>query len=147
MPLKDTLQEDMKAALRARDSEKLGALRLLIAAIRQREIDEQITLDDTAVIAVIEKQVKQRRDAASQYDAANRPELAEHERVEISVLSAYLPEALSAEELEAFIAGAIAESGAAGIGDMGKVMALLKPRLAGRADMAEVSRSVRGKLN
>jgi len=146
MALKDTLQEDMKNALRARESVRLGALRLLIAAIRQREIDEQVELDDTAVIATIEKQIKQRRDAADQYDKANRPELAEKERFEIEVLSAYLPAALSDEEVGDAIAAALAESGATVVGDMGKAMALLKPRLAGRADMARVSRLVREKL-
>ncbi|HRP97353.1 MAG TPA: GatB/YqeY domain-containing protein [Rhodocyclaceae bacterium] len=146
MSLKTRIQEDMKSALRAKDSARLSALRLLIAAIKQREIDERHALDDMAVTATIEKLVKQRRDAAAQYDAANRPERAAGERFEIEVLSAYLPEALSDDALEQAIAAALSETQAAGIADMGKVMGVLKPRLAGRADMAEVSRRVRARL-
>jgi uncharacterized protein len=146
MSLKNRIQEDMKNALRARDSARLSALRLLIAAIRQREIDERIELDDSAVAATIDRLVKQRRDAATQYDAANRPELARGERFEIEVLSAYLPEALGSEEIDRAIDAALAESGATGPGDMGKAMGLLKARLAGRADMADVSRRVRARL-
>lgn len=146
MSLRNRIQEDMKSALRARDSARLSALRLLIAAIRQREIDERIELDDTAVAATIDRLVKQRRDAANQYDAAGRPELARGERFEIEVLSAYLPEALGSEEIDRAIDSALAEAGAAGPGDMGKVMGLLKTRLAGRADMAEISRKVRSRL-
>lgn len=146
MTLKEKLQEDMKNALRAKESTRLAALRLLLAAVRQREIDEQIQMDDAAMIATVEKLIKQRRDAASQYDNANRPELAEGERFEITVLSAYLPEALPAEEVEKAIAEALTATGASTIGDMGKVMGILKPRLAGRADMAEVSRRVRARL-
>ena len=147
MSLKDRIQDDMKAALRARDSARLSTIRLLLAAIKQREIDEQCALDEAGVLATIEKQVKQRRDAATQYDAANRPELAAAERFEIEVLSAYLPAALSEAELDAAIASAVSETGASGPGDMGKVMGLLKPRLAGRADMTEVSRRVRAQLS
>jgi len=147
MSLKERIQDDMKTALRAKDSARLSAVRLLLAAVKQREIDERIELDDTAVTATVEKLVKQRRDAATQYDAANRPELAASERFEIEVLSAYLPEALSDAELDAAISAAITESGAAGAADMGRVMALLKPRLAGRADMSEASRRVRAKLS
>lgn len=146
MSLKNRIQEDMKNALRARDSARLSALRLLIAAIRQREIDERIELDDSAVAATIDRLVKQRRDAATQYEAANRPELARGERFEIEVLSAYLPEALGSEEIDRAIDAALAESGATGPGDMGKAMGLLKARLAGRADMADVSRRVRARL-
>lgn len=146
MSLKDTLQEDMKGALRAKDTARLGALRLLLAAIKQREIDERIQLDDAAVIAVVDKQIKQRRDAAAQYDAAQRADLANAERFEIDVLSRYMPAGLSDDEIAAAIDAAIAEASAAGIADMGKVMAILKPALAGRADMADVSRRVRAKL-
>lgn len=146
MSLKNRIQEDMKNALRARESARLSALRLLIAAIRQREIDERIELDDTAVAATIDRLVKQRRDAAAQYDAADRPELARGERFEIEVLSAYLPEALTGDEIDRAIDSALSESGAAGPGDMGKAMGLLKTRLAGRADMADVSRRVRARL-
>ncbi|WP_041656981.1 GatB/YqeY domain-containing protein [Azoarcus sp. KH32C] len=146
MSLKLRIQDDMKAALRAKDSARLSAIRMLIAAIKQREIDERVELDEAGVMATVEKLVKQRRDAATQYDAGNRPELAAAERFEIEVLSAYLPAALSDAELDAAIDAAIAESGAAGPADMGRVMAPLKARLAGRADMSEVSRRVRARL-
>lgn len=147
MSLKNRIQDDMKAALRAKDSARLSAVRLLIAAIKQREIDERIALDDTAVMATVEKLVKQRRDAATQYDAAHRPELAASERFEIEVLSAYLPEPLSDAELDDAVAAAVSECNARSAADMGRVMALLKPRLAGRADMSEASRRVRAKLS
>ena len=137
----------MKSALRARDSARLSAVRLLLAAVKQREIDERTELDEAAIMATVEKLVKQRRDAATQYDAANRPELAAGERFEIEVLSTYLPEAMPDVELDAAVAAAVDESGAAGPADMGRVMALLKPRLAGRADMAEASRRVRARLS
>ncbi|CAI08601.1 GatB/YqeY domain-containing protein [Aromatoleum aromaticum] len=146
MSLKERIQDDMKAALRAKDSARLSAIRLLVAAVKQREIDERVELDDAAITATVEKLVKQRRDAASQYEAANRPELAAGERFEIEVLSAYLPEPLSDAELDEAIAAAVGESGATGPADMGRVMALLKPRLAGRADMTEASRRVRARL-
>ncbi|HRQ46111.1 MAG TPA: GatB/YqeY domain-containing protein [Rhodocyclaceae bacterium] len=146
MSLKNRIQDDMKNALRAKESARLSALRLLIAAIRQREIDERIELDDAAVAATIDKLVKQRRDAATQYDAGNRPELARSERFEIEVLSAYLPEALTSDEIDRAIDSALTESAATGPGDMGKAMGLLKVRLAGRADMADVSRRVRARL-
>lgn len=146
MSLKAQIHEDMKGAMRARDSARLSALRLLLAAINQREIDERTSLDDTAITGVIDKLVKQRRDAAAQYEAAAREELAAGERFEIEVLSAYLPEALSNEEVGREIEHAIATSGAQSVADMGKVMAVLKPRVAGKADMAEVSRQVRARL-
>ncbi|MCK0509153.1 GatB/YqeY domain-containing protein [Aromatoleum anaerobium] len=147
MSLKERIQDDMKTALRAKDSARLSAVRLLLAAVKQREIDERVELDDAAITATVEKLVKQRRDAASQYEAANRPELAAGERFEIEVLSAYLPEPLSDAELDEAIAAAVGESGATGPADMGRVMALLKPRLAGRADMTEASRRVRARLS
>ncbi len=147
MSLKQRIQDDMKAAMRAKEAARLSAIRLLLAAIKQREVDERVELDDAGVTAVVEKLVKQRRDAASQYDTANRPELAAAERFEIEVLSAYLPAALSEAELDAAIDAALAECGAQGVADMGKAMAALKPRLAGRADMAEVSRRVRTRLS
>lgn len=146
MSLKTRVQDDMKAAMRARETARLSAIRLLIAAIKQREVDERIELGDTEVMAVVEKLVKQRRDAAEQYDKAGREELAAAERFEIAVLSAYLPAALSDGELTAAIAAAITDSGASGPGDMGKVMGPLKSQLAGRADMTEVSRRVRAQL-
>ncbi|NMG16765.1 GatB/YqeY domain-containing protein [Aromatoleum bremense] len=147
MSLKERIQDDMKAALRAKDSARLSAVRLLLAAVKQREIDERVELDDAAITATVEKLVKQRRDAASQYEAANRPELAAGERFEIEVLSAYLPEPLSDAELDEAITAAVGESGATSPADMGRVMALLKPRLAGRADMTEASRRVRARLS
>ncbi|WP_169139734.1 GatB/YqeY domain-containing protein [Aromatoleum toluolicum] len=147
MSLMQRIQDDMKAALRAKDSARLSAVRLLIAAIKQREIDNRIELDDAGIQGTVEKLVKQRRDSASQYDAANRPDLAANERFEIEVLSAYLPAQLSDTELDAEIAAAIADAGATGIADLGRVMPQLKTRLAGRADMAEVSRRVRARLS
>lgn len=146
MSLKARIQDDMKTAMRARDAGRLSAVRLLLAAIKQREVDERIELDDDAVTATIEKMVKQRRDAAAQFDTGNRPELAAGERFEIEVLSAYLPAALSSDELDAEITAAIAECGATSLADLGKTMTALKPRLAGRADMAEASRQVRARL-
>lgn len=146
MSLKLRIQDDMKAAMRAREADRLSALRLLFAAIRQREIDERIELDDGGVIAIIEKLGKQRKDAQSQYEAAARQDLADREAFELTVLSAYLPQPLSANEIDAAIQSAIAESGATSARDMGKVMALLKPRLAGRADMTAVSGSVKAAL-
>ena len=146
MPLREQLHEDIKAAMKAREAEKLGALRLLLAGVKQREIDERITLDDAAVIAVIEKMVKQRKDSISQFEKAARQDLADKEKFEIGILEAYLPQQLAAAEIEAIIAEAVAASGAKSPADMGKVMAIVKPRLAGRADMGKVSGLVKGKL-
>lgn len=146
MTLKERITEDMKAALRAKDTARLSAVRLLLAAIKQREVDERIQLDDAAVTTVIEKLLKQRKDSATQYAAANRMDLAEREKFEIGVLSAYMPQPLSAEEVTALVKQAVAETGAASAKDMGKVMAWLKPRLAGRADMTSVSGLVKAAL-
>ncbi|MBO7411928.1 MAG: GatB/YqeY domain-containing protein [Ottowia sp.] len=148
MALKARIQDDMKSALKAKETARLSALRLLLAAIRQAEIDGQqdLTENDDGVIAIVNKLVKQRKDSASQYEAAGRAELAAAERAEIDVLSSYLPAALSAEELAAAIDRALANTGARAMADMGKVMAILKPQLAGRADLAEVSRTVRARL-
>jgi len=146
MLLKDRITEDMKAALRAKDSARLSAIRLLLAAIKQREVDERITLGDVEVVAVIEKMLKQRRDSIQQFDAAGRKDLADNERFEVTVLQAYMPKALSEAEVETAIAEAIGASGAKGLQDMGKVMALVKPKLAGRADMAKVSALVKSRL-
>jgi hypothetical protein len=146
MPLRDQVNEDMKNAMRAREAERLGALRLLLAAMKQREVDERITLDDAAVVAVIEKMIKQRRDSISQYENAKRQDLADKEKFEVSVLEKYLPQALSQAEVEAIVADAVASSGAKGAADMGKVMALVKPKVAGRADMGKVSALVKAKL-
>lgn len=146
MTLKERINEDMKAAMRARDPERLSAIRLLLAAIKQREIDERIQLDDAAVISVIDKMLKQRKDSITQYEAAGRQDLVDAERFEAELLQTYLPAGLSGEEIVAAVAAAVAETGAAGPGDMGKVMGVLKPRLAGRADMTEVSKLVKAAL-
>lgn len=146
MSLKATITEDMKTAMRARETARLSAIRLLLAAIKQREVDERIELDDSAVIAVIDKMLKQRRDSIAQYESAGRQDLADAERFEVDVLSGYMPQALSQAEIEAEVREAIATSGAAGPQDMGKVMSALKPRLAGRADMGQVSGLVRQAL-
>ena len=147
MTLKERINEDMKAAMRARDPERLSAIRLLLAAIKQREVDERIQLDDAAVISVIDKMLKQRKDSISQYEAAGRQDLVAAERFEAELLQTYLPAGLSAEEVAAAVAAAIAETGAGGPGDMGRVMGVLKPRLAGRADMTEVSKLVKAALS
>lgn len=146
MSLKQRIQDDMKSAMRARETARLSAIRMLIAAIKQREIDERTELDDAGVMATVDKLVKQRREAASQYESGGRPELAANERFEAEVLSGYLPAALSDAELDAEITAAIGATGASGAADMGKVMAVLKPKLAGRADMSEVSRRVRARI-
>ncbi|MCU0868740.1 MAG: GatB/YqeY domain-containing protein [Burkholderiales bacterium] len=144
--LKTRIQDDVKTAMRARDSVRLAALRLLTAAIKQREVDDQRTLADADVLTVIDKMLKQRRDSIAQFDAAGRTDLADAERFEVGVLTAYMPAGLTADEIAAAVAAAVTESGAAGPQDMGKVMALLKPRLAGRADMSQVSQAVKAKL-
>jgi hypothetical protein len=136
----------MKAAMRARDSARLSAIRLLLAAMKQKEVDERVLLDDAAVIGVIEKMLKQRRESIAQYEKAHRNDLADVEKFEIGVLLAYLPQQMSEAEIEQSVAAAVTESGAAGVKDIGKVMALLKPRLAGRADMGKVSALVKARL-
>lgn len=146
MTLKERINEDMKAAMRAREAARLGAIRLLLAAIKQKEVDERIDLDDAAVVSVIEKMQKQRRDSITQYEAANRQDLADAEKFEATLLAGYMPAGLSDAEIAAAIATAISEANANKPGDMGKVMALLKPRLAGRADIAEVSKLVKAAL-
>ena len=147
MPLRDRINEDMKNAMRARETERLGALRLLLAAVKQREVDERITLDDAGVVSVIEKMMKQRRDSISQYEKAQRQDLADKEKYEVSVLEGYLPQGLAPAEIEAIVADAVAASGAKSAADMGKVMALVKPKVAGRADMGKVSALVKSKLS
>ena len=146
MTLKERINEDMKAALRARDAARLSAIRLLLAAIKQKEVDERITLEDAAVVSVIERMLKQRRDSIAQYEAARRMDLADAEKFEVDVLSAYMPASLSDDEILSVIASAVTETGASTPADMGKVMALVKPRLAGRADMAKVSGLVKNSL-
>ena len=146
MSMKQQLTDDMKAAMKAGEKDKLGVIRLINAAIKQKEVDERIELDDTAVIAVLDKMVKQRRDSVSQYEAANREDLAAIERAEIVVIEAYLPAKLGEAEIVAAIQAAIAETGASGPADMGKLMGALKPRLAGQADMGLVSKLVKQQL-
>jgi hypothetical protein len=146
MTLKTTITEDMKAAMRARDTARLSTIRLLLAAIKQKEVDERIEASDADVVGILDRMIKQRRESIAQFDAGGRPELAAAERAEIGVLQGYLPQQLSESELDAMIAKAIAGAGAAGAGAMGKVMSALKPQLAGRADMASVAARVKGKL-
>ncbi len=146
MALRDRVTEDMKTALKAKDTARLSAVRLLMAAIKQREVDERIQLSDDDVVAVIDKMLKQRRDSISQYEAAKRQDLADVEKFEIEVLSGYMPKAFTADEIDAAVIDAIAAVQAATPQDMSKVMALLKPRLAGRADMGKVSALVKAKL-
>jgi len=146
MSLKAKITEDMKAAMRAKDAPRLSAIRLLLAAIEQREVDERIDLVDADILAIIEKMLKQRRDSVTQYEAGRRQDLADVERFEIGVLSEYMPQQFSEGEIAAEVTAAVAAAGAKGMQDMGKVMALLKPKLAGRADMGRVSSLVRAKL-
>jgi hypothetical protein len=147
MPLRDQVNEDMKTAMKAREAERLGALRLLLAAMKQREVDERITLDDAGVIAVVEKMIKQRKDSIAQFEKAARQDLADKEKFEISVIERYLPQQLSQAEIDAVVAEAIAATGASSPVDMGKVMGIVKPKLAGRADMGKVSALVKTKLS
>ncbi|MET0961471.1 MAG: GatB/YqeY domain-containing protein [Noviherbaspirillum sp.] len=146
MGLKEKVTEDMKAAMRARDAERLGTIRLLTAAIKQKEVDERIELDDAQVQAIIDKMIKQRRDSISQFEAGGRQDLADAEKRELAVLAEYMPAALSDAEIQAEVAAAVAATGAAGPQDMGRVMAVLKPKLAGRADMTAVSGLVKSAL-
>lgn len=146
MSLKEQITEDMKAAMRAKDTARLGTIRLLIAAMKQKEVDERIELTDVHILAIIERMIKQRKDSISQFEAGGRQDLADAEKAEMEVLSTYMPAALSEAEIQAEVAAAIASAGAAGPQDMGKVMALLKSRLAGRADMTTVSGLVKAAL-
>ncbi|MEW5944232.1 MAG: GatB/YqeY domain-containing protein [Pseudomonadota bacterium] len=146
MSLRQQIPEDMKAAMRAKDAPRLATIRLLLAAIKQREVDERIELDDAQVVAVIEKMLKQRRDSISQFEAAGRQDLADTEKSEMAVLQAYLPQPLSEAEIKRLVAEAIVASGASGVKDMGKVMAAVKPQVAGRADMGKVSALIKAKL-
>ncbi|ROR34183.1 GatB/YqeY domain-containing protein [Inmirania thermothiophila] len=140
------IEHDMKAALKGGDKRRLGALRLMLAAIQQREIDARTRLDDAGVMAVLDKMAKQRRDAEAQYREAGREDLAEQERFELAVIADYLPEPLSGEALDRLVEAAVAEAGAASMRDMGRVMALLRPQVQGRADMGEVSARVKARL-
>ena len=146
MSLKDQITDDMKAAMRAKDSERLATVRLLIAEIKRKEVDERIELDDAQVVAIVEKMIKQRKDSITQFEAGGRQDLADIEKAELAVLVTYMPAGLSDEEVAAEVAAAVAASGAAGPQDMGKVMGILKPKLAGRADMTAVSAQVKKAL-
>jgi hypothetical protein len=146
MSLKAQISEDMKTAMRAKDMQKLGVIRLLQAAIKQREVDERIELDDDAVISAIEKMLKQRRDSIAAFEGANRMDLADQEKFEVTVLQTYLPAQLSEEEINAIIAKVVADTGAAGAKDMGKVVGAVKPLVAGKADMAKVSGLIKAAL-
>jgi uncharacterized protein YqeY len=144
--LKDQITDDMKTAMRAKDSERLGTIRLLLAAMKQKEVDERVNLDDAGVIAIVDKLIKQRKDSVAAYVAAARQDLADKESSEIKVLEAYLPQRMSADEVTAAVQAIVAEVGAAGPGDMGKVMGVVKTRLAGKADMGQVSAAVKAAL-
>ncbi|CAN5208261.1 GatB/YqeY domain-containing protein [soil metagenome] len=147
MSLKLQITEDMRAAMRAKDSARLGTIRLLTAAIKQKEVDERIEVNDSQVLAILEKMLKQRKDSIAQFEAGGRQDLADIEKAEVAVLSAYMPASLSGDEVQAEVDAAVAASGAAGPQDMGKVMAILKPKLAGRADMTAVSALVKAALS
>ena len=146
MALRERLNEDIKTAMKAREAERLGALRLLSAAVKQREVDERITIDDAGLVAIVEKEIKKRRESIAQYEKAQRQDLADKEKFEISVIEVYLPKQLSQAEVEAAVAEAIAATGAKSAADMGKVMGVVKPKLAGKADMGKVSAMVKAKL-
>jgi uncharacterized protein YqeY len=146
MSLKDQITDDMKAAMRAKESARLGTIRLLTSAIKQKEVDERIELTDEQILAVIEKMIKQRKDSITQFEAGGRQDLADIEKSELVILSAYMPTALSDAEVQAEVSAAVAAVGAAGPQDMGKVMGVLKPKLAGRADMTAVSAMVKAAL-
>ncbi len=146
MSLNNRITEDMKTAMRARDTARLGAIRLLLAAIKQIEVDQRIEPDDTVIIGIIEKMIKQRKDSISQFQGAGRQDLVDAERFEVEVISAYMPQPLSAAEVAAIITAAVAESGARSMQEMGRVMAIVKPQLAGRADMGQVSAAIKAKV-
>ena len=146
MSLKDRITDDMKNAMRAKDSERLGTIRMLLAALKQKEVDERIVLDDTMVIAITDKLIKQRKDSIAAFSGAGRMDLADKEAAEVVVLEAYLPQRLNAQEVTAAVAAIVAELGASGPGDMGRVMAAVKTRLAGTADMGLVSAAVKQAL-
>ena len=147
MSLKQQITEDMKTAMRAKDTARLGAIRLLLAAMKQREVDERIELSDADIVTIIDKMIKQRRDSIAQFEAAARQELADAEKFEISVLQTYMPQQMTEAEVSAAVADAVTRSGAKSPQEMGKVIALLKPQLAGRADMGKVSALVKARLS
>jgi len=147
MSLKEQITEDMKTAMRAKDSERLGTVRLLLAAMKQKEVDERVELDDAMVVAIVDKMVKQRKDSIAAFTTGGRTDLADKESAEIKVLEVYLPQRMSAEETVAAVKAIVAELGASGPGDMGKVMGVVKTRLAGKADMGQVSAAVKAALS
>ena len=147
MTLKEQITEDMKTAMRAKDSERLGTIRLLLAAMKQKEVDERVELDDALVVAIVDKMVKQRKDSIAAFTTGGRADLADKEAAEIKVLEVYLPQRMSAEETVAAVKAIVAELGASGPGDMGKVMGVVKTRLAGKADMGQVSAAVKAALS
>jgi uncharacterized protein YqeY len=147
MSLKAQITEDMKAAMRAKESARLATIRLILAEIKRKEVDEQIELDDSQTLAIVEKMIKQRKDSITQFEAGGRADLADIEKAELAILSTYMPAGLSDEEIAAEVAAAVASTGAAGPQDMGKVMGVLKPKLAGRADMTAVSAQVKAALS
>ena len=146
MSLKVRITDDMKAAMRAGEKDRLGVIRLILAALKQREVDERIELDDAQILAILEKMLKQRRDSIEQYSAANREDLAAIERAEVEVIQTYMPAPLSSEELDAIVAKAIADSGATSAREMGKVIGLVKPQVIGRADMGQISEMIKARL-
>ena len=146
MSLKERITEDMKTAMRAKDSERLGTIRLLQSAMKQKEVDERVELDDAAIVAIVDKMIKQRKDSIAAFEQAARQDLVDKEKAELTVLSAYLPERLSAQELTDAVQAIVKELGASGPGDMGKVMGAVKTRLAGKADMGAVSAAVKAAL-
>lgn len=146
MSLKERITEDMKGAMRAKDGERLSTIRMLLAAVKQKEVDERVIVDDTALVAIVDKLIKQRKDSIAQFSAAGRADLADKEAAELKVLEAYLPQRLSAEEIEAAVRAIVSDLGASGPGDMGKVMGAVKAQLAGKADMSLVSNAVKNAL-
>ncbi len=146
MSLKDQITEDMKTAMRAKDSERLLTVRTLLAAMKQKEVDERVVLDDVAIVAIVDKLIKQRKDSITAFESGNRQDLADKEKAEMQVLQGYLPERMSAEETQAAVQAIVAELGAKGAGDMGRVMGVVKTRLAGKADMGQVSSAVKAAL-
>ena len=146
MSLKDQITEDMKTAMRAKDSERLGTIRMLLAAMKQKEVDERVVLDDVAIIAIVDKLIKQRKDSIAAFETAGRQDLVDKEKAELEVLKVYLPQRMSAEEVTAAVQAIVTELGAKGPGDMGKVMGAVKTQLAGKADMGQVSAAVKAAL-
>ena len=146
MTLKEKITSDMKDAMKSGDKDRLGVIRLILSAVKQREVDERITLDDAQILSVLDKMLKQRRESVAQFTQGNRKDLADKEEAEIKVIQGYMPAQLSDAELDQMVAAAVAESGAATVKDMGKVMGILKPKVAGKADMSAVSAKIKAKL-